>query len=1553
MAKVILEKQGNESAEQDILEGAVRLSPIQQWFFENQWDDNTHFNQAVLLEINKAVSQEQLQTCISALTAQHDALRLSFTYEQEEQVWKQAYQTKSAQLDRIDLSEYNSSVDISNAITAICEGYQKSLDLLSGESFKAVLMETPNEHECNRLFLVAHHLVIDGVSWRILIDQLDNSLNEISKGNKINLGRKTNSIRQWNNSLVPYTASKYITSEKSYWKSLKNKYYELPTDKKASRASLEGDSKTVTVALDETLTNALLYDVNQSYNTRINDILLAALGRTFCSWTQNQQIVVGLEGHGRENISDQLNISETVGWFTSLFPVVLDGGRFSNHGDQIKTIKERLRVNPQNGLSYGLLRYIHPNKTIRKELKDTKWDITFNYLGQLDNLMEHSKWINRANEYTGNAIDKNYPLTEKISINCHIANQKLVLSWKFSGLEYYKSTIQKLADAYLKYLGELIVHCKTSSVTEKTPYDYGLPGSIYHQDLDQFLAQKDAKSGLSRKDTYSRIYPLSATQEGMLYHSLYEDHSEVYIEQLTTDILSQFNLNFFEKAWQQLLNQHDILRSCFIKDQLNIPIQCVHKTLKPDIRQLDYTNFSSEEQQQKINTFLEADRREGFLFEEAPLMRITLIQLSDTNYKMVWTFHHLLLDGWSMPILFEELLSNYQNCIEEKEKKKSDEDRFEDYIHYLHAKNKFSEEVYWKQYLKGFSSPSLLPFTTSKERNNGGGKMRESSICFEQSFSDKLTHFCQKNNLTVNTVIQGVWSFLLSNYTAKEDITYGITVSGRPSELPNIDKRVGLYINTIPLRAKIDKNQNIVDWLTNLQKVQASSSEYQYSALKDIQDWTNQSGDLFDSILVFENYPIKACLEDTSWALKVANVQLKEATNFLLTITAIMEEKLLIQFAYNEDLLSEFYINMIRDHFYHVLQQFVVTDQLFDIKLLTNEQENLVISKFNHTNTNNPKDTTVIDIFKEQVSKTPNLDALVYNEERLTYTDLDRQSDKVATNLVSQGFKAGDFCLLCLDRSPEMIIGILGILKAGGAYIPIDINLPQERISYLQKDTKANFVLTTQTFNALFDDTLQSKTALIEDFLDNEHIEFVCTTNLESLAYVIYTSGSTGKPKGVMITHDNLTQRLSGEIDLLNLDNQVKTCLMTNYAFDVSLLEIFLPLLVGGSIIIPPTPYLKQPKKIVNLWEQEAVTLLQGTPGYFATLLTSLTKKQGKRLKLKHICLGGESLNKQLVNDIRQKLPQAQLNNHYGPTEACIDAIVLENVTSFESNIIGKPIPDTKIYIVNENDVPVPIGVEGEIWIGGPGVAAGYLNRQDLTNEKFIPNPFESNGMVYKSGDIGHWLPSGNIVFSGRKDNQVKIRGNRVEIGEIEQVILSFGQISQCVVTTREDRNGLLQLVGYVVPTKNKRRKINMKTFEVMLKKRLPKYMIPSFWVELETLPLNQNGKVDKKALPEPLAGAAVVHVGPRNDIEQKLVDIWQSLIRIDKIGVHQNFFEIGGHSLLMIRLITKMQLAFGANIPIKTIFQYPTISSMAFYLQMMNIVEFENNSVEFDTIEI
>jgi surfactin family lipopeptide synthetase C len=1043
------------------------------------------------------------------------------------------------------------------------------------------------------------------------------------------------------------------------------------------------------------------------------------------------------------------------------------------------------------------------------------------------------------------------------------------------------------------------------------------------------------------------VYPLSPMQQGMLFHSIYAPQSDVYIEQTYFELHGELNVTAFTQAWQQVIARHPLLRSACVWEKLEKPLQVVGRQVQFPWQELDWREMSPVDQRQNLEAFLQRERQRGFILSKAPLMYFSLIRLAEKVYHFCWSHHHILLDGWSGAIIYKEVIAYYKAYCEGKSLYLGKPHPYRDYIAWLQQQNISEAEVFWRKTFSGFTSPTQLRTNViagyqTQEKENGYG---EQQLRLSHTTTADFYSFVKQHQLTLNTLVQAAWAFLLSRYSGEQDVVFGATVSGRPTALADVESMVGLFINTLPVRVRVSPKQELLSWLQQLLAQQVETRQYEYTSLVDIHKWSDIPAGLplFESIVVFENYPLDETFGKIDLNVKIKNINIFEKTNYPLTLIIVPGRELLFKILYQKsERFNVFTINKILEHLLALLKSMVAKPyQLLEqLPLLTSDEQQLLV-KWNGTQIHYSQQLCIHQLFEAQVERTPDAIAVVFEKKQLTYRELNIKANQLAHYLRSLGVKPEVLVGISVERSLDMVVGLLAILKAGGAYVPLDPSYPQERLAFMLSDSQVQVLLTQQH--------------LIEK-LPKHEVQIICLdTNLniitqqsqdnpissseaDNLAYVIYTSGSTGQPKGVCGLHKGAINRFQWMWQNYPFVQEEICCQKTSLNFVDSLWEIFGPLLQGVTTVIVPDRVVKDPQQFITTLAHNNVTRIVLVPSLLRILLKTYDVLQLQLPKLKLWVSSGEALSSDLLVEFRQSLLDSTLLNLYGSSEVSADVTcysISPQASLSTSVLIGRPIANTQIYILDANNRPVPIGVLGEIYISGDQLARGYLNRPELTAEKFIPNPFSKESTrLYKTGDLARYLPNGEIEYIGRLDHQVKIRGLRIEIGEIESRLTEYTTVREAVVVVREDIPGDKRLVAYVVSEQALAPKLSeLRSF---LREKLPDYMIPTAFVPIKAMPLTPNGKVDRQSLPMPdnlRSQLETAYIKPQTDLEKSIATVWQKALKIEKVGINDNFFELGGHSLLMVQVHSQLCELFSTNLFILDLFRYPTISSLAEFI--------------------
>jgi len=1516
--------------EQSIVSGEVPLTPIQRAFFGYQPEEPWHFNQAILLNVPHTINSQGLKDALAAIIKHHDALRLQYQADEVGNI-TQYYTEPNSEIPFYsealkDLSLLQERVDI----------WQANLNLEQSPLVRLVLFQTKTQA---RLLWCIHHLVVDAVSWRILLEDLQTAYHQSVNQQAIHLPKKTSSFKAWSECLQRWKDHESFQAEDDYWSHLSQQRSQqlslqpknsLPIDNPAGRNRFM-DMEGYTIRLNKETTQHLLIDSPAAYHTQINDILLTALMVTLHEWTGNNQQLIDLESHGRMEGFQEIDLSRTVGWFTSLFSVLLELPPEAGFDTALKSIKEQLRAVPNEGVGYGVLRHIHGKKL-------SQGQFLFNYLGQYDQSLQDSEF-GFAKEDSGRPFSLKQERTHLIEINGEIVHNRLSLTWSYSREQYKDDTIRQLAENYQKQLTGLIDFCRKNQ--GYTPSDFPLAG-LKQEALDN-LAQIYANN-------IADIYPLSPMQQGMLFHSLYKPETGMYFTQLHCVLRGHIDPQALQHAWQYLLDRHTILRTAFLPE-LERPLQLVTRHVQLPWEYFDWSDCSSENNKQQLETLLSNERNRGFNLNNAPLTRIQLIRETDERMRLVWNYHHLLIDGWCLSILFTELLYAYQTYQQGHPPQLPTPIPYRDYILWLNQQDQQAAKTYWQNHLRGIQGPTTLPIARHSDQPPNYQELTHTLELAPENFS-------RSHHLTLNTLVQGAWAALLHRYTGEKDIIFGVTTSGRHIPLEDVDKIMGLFINTLPLRVKVTSDE-VLEWLRDIQQLQQQNNQYSYVPLADIQSWSEATGgvSLFESILVFENYPYE---ENTSKAsLQITDIQGVEYTNYPLTLVVVPDKQLYFRLIYDANRYQKDNIKRMLTHLGVLVEGMVNNPQCLVSQLpLLTESEQQQLSVWNQTDIYHQENQTVVDLFQAQVEKTPDKIAAIFEGQQLSYKELNEQANQLAHYLMNLGVRAETLVGICVERCLEMVIGMLGILKAGGAYVPLDPDYPKERLKLMIEGSKLKIIL-SQSHLSLIQDTAAETHALVlnldkngkeykngEKYNNGEKFKNCSKTNPlrqsrpENLAYVIYTSGSTGVPKGVMIQHANLLSLLYGFNNVSTIKYPLIGISVSRFHFDVSIWELFINLCFGGTLHIIDLELLLHPINFVDYLLDQQINCLFIPPALLEQVVIEL-EERSLEVNWQSLLTGVEPIQQRLLQRYRNLSADLNIIIGYGPTETTVCAtfypfIQMEHPEAFVP--IGKPVQGYQVYLLDSNFQAVPLSIPGEICVAGAGLARGYLNRPELTASKFIEIPSRSGQLqrIYRTGDQARWLPNGNIEFIGRFDHQVKIRGFRVELGEIEAILGRHESVKKAVVILYKKNHdthshALTAYITLIGSTNSQPKDEISRTLRGYLQGKLPDHMIPSFFTILDKLPLTPNGKIDRKALPEPdLSISPAQFKTPGMETEHLLSMIWSQVLGIAINNTESNFFEIGGHSLLATRLASLIRSNFNIEIPLKIIFEKPRMTEQA-----------------------
>jgi amino acid adenylation domain-containing protein len=1031
-------------------------------------------------------------------------------------------------------------------------------------------------------------------------------------------------------------------------------------------------------------------------------------------------------------------------------------------------------------------------------------------------------------------------------------------------------------------------------------------------------------------------YELSPIQAGMLFNTLSEESPGTDVEQAIAFLDEPLDEAQFLRALQRVADRHPVLRSRFRWEGLQVPVQDAFDTIPIPAERLDWRDLPKPELHEKLQALLDRDRVRGIDPRQAPLMRLTLARIAEREHWVVWTFHHAIMDGRAFALVLREVFAFYEAFLRREDLDLPVPRPYRDYIEWLSQLDHDVSKDYWQNMLSGYRTPAHLDLNGRQGGNLDGSNRGSQESRLSAVLTAALSARAREMSVTLNTLLQGAWALLLHHYTGEPDIVFGATRACRRSALGGADDMVGLLINTLPVRVSVDPEAELAPWLRQLRAQQVAVREYEHTPLVKVQGWSEVPGGrpLFESIMVFDNQSPDAQLRSLGGAWSRRRFEYRSQTNFPLTFISYGEREALLQIEYSKRRFADDAIHRMLRHLQILLEGMSdgSRSQLNAITLLTEAERHQLVVELNRTGRDYPRQALMQELFEGQARQAPEHTALRFGATALSYGELEGRANRIAQALRSRGVGRGQRVGLCVERGAEMLAAVLGILKAGAAYVPLDPAFPQERLRFMAEDAQLALLVSSSALAGSFG--LPRERQLLLD-ADAKSIEAAPDTRLpldaqsarpEDPAYVIYTSGSTGKPKGVVVPHRAVVNFLSSMAREPGLSADDVLVAVTTLSFDIAVLELQLPLTLGATVVIASREQAIDGHALKTLLEQTGATVMQATPVTWRLLLEA-GWQGGKGFKA---LVGGEGLPQDLAESLIAS--GIELWNMYGPTETTVWSTCARITDTARGITIGKPIANTTVYILDAHNNLCPIGVPGELCIGGEGVTLGYWNRPELTAERFIPDPFSTSpgARLYRTGDRARWRNDGTLEHLGRLDFQVKIRGYRIELGEIETAIARHAAIREVVVVAREDIPGDQRLVAYLVAENPPADWVDQ--LRAQLRAALPEYMVPSAFVVLDKLPLTPNAKIDRKALPAPERSASdeAAYVAPRTPTEEILAGIWAEVLKLERVGRDDNFFELGGHSLLAMQVAARVRGALGVDLPLRKIFATQTIANLA-----------------------
>ncbi|QLY28176.1 amino acid adenylation domain-containing protein [Nocardia huaxiensis] len=1543
--------------------GELPLTPVIRFLVERGGTFD-RFCQSMTLDLPAGIDRGALVSTISAVVDHHDMLR-SRLYRDDSGEWHvQVSAPGSVDVDAlIDQVVHDADLDGEElrALAAVeLNAAVDRIDPSTGSVLRFVWLRPDSGDASGMLVIAAHHIAVDGVSWRILLPDFIAAWAAVAAGNTPQLPAVGTSMRRWAHALVDTAHSDTLTTELPIWREI----VEGPDPWFGARSfdpqrDMAADVAHRTVELDEADTAAILTAIPDRYRARVADALLTALALAVARWRSRRaeperSVLLRLEGHGREQDAVRgTELSRTVGWFTSIVPARLDltgvdlvdafaGGPAM--GVAIKAVKEQLRATPHNGFGYGLLRYLNQD-TAAALPPGEPGQISFNYFGHITGLDIPDELAGigflPSTEFGMLAIrpDARRGALGAVEVDSIVLGHRLVTSFGYARGIFGETAGAELVGLWREALHAVAEHARAPHTHGgHTPSDFPLVT----------VTQGDIDGWERRYPTLSDIWPVTPLQAGMIFHALFDPGAiDVYTVQLVLSLEGEIDAARLRDAAAAVLERHPNLRAAFAVDATGAPVQIITGAAELPWREVVSIDTAGE-----YDRLLAAERTTPFDLAAPPLLRFLLLRLGDGPAQFVVTCHHLLLDGWSIPLLLREIMAGYAGFTAAAPRP------YRHYVEWLGQQDSSVSRQAWAQALAGLDEPTLLADAT--EAHAPDTLPLERDFALDEAQTRAVARLAAEFEVTINTVVQAAWAILLAHSTDRSDIVFGTTVSGRPADLAGVEDMVGLFINTIPVRIRLDAGESVGALLRRVQREQFELTAHHHLGLPDIGAQAGlDARSLFDTLLVVESYPVDAAklrADALAYAgLTIDLLRSREATHYALTLTVRHTDRLHIQTGWRPDLVDEASVVRLGEQLTRILAALAANPNtaVAEIDSLGDVERGQVLREWQRDSVRVPE-ASLVDLFRAQAIACGEAVAVRFGDSALTYRELDAASDAVAQMLAEWGVGAESLVAVGISRSTELIAALLGVLKSGAGYVPLDLENPLSRLEYLLAETNPVCVLTTAADRAALPQTGIPRLLVGDAHSRSSHAWGSAESSgapsendraaadlppagpsAHSRAYVLYTSGSTGRPKGVSVTHRNVVAMLAATRAMLETDSSDVWTMFHSYAFDFSVWEMWGALTSGGTLVVVDATLTRAPAEFAELLAHEGVTVLSQTPAAFGALLDAGLRRADVPA-LRHVVLGGEAVDPRRLRPWFDADPtgETRISNLYGITEATVHAtqVTLDrtHAGSTGASLIGRGLPGMTVRVLDSRLRPSAVGVRGELYLTGPQLAQGYHGRPATTAERYVADPYGAPGTrMYRTGDLARWNSEGQLEYLGRADQQVKIRGYRIEPGEIEAALREHESVARAAVVARAAESGAMRLIAYVVPASlgDPASEVSA-VLEMHIAQRVPSYMRPAAIVVLDALPLTRNGKLDLAALPNPVL-VPRSSSAPRTPAEQLVAELFAEVLGVAGPGVDDSFFALGGDSIISIQLASRAR-ARGLHVTPREVFEQRTVAGIA-----------------------
>ncbi|MGW5735027.1 MULTISPECIES: amino acid adenylation domain-containing protein [Streptomyces] len=1396
------------------------------------------------------------------------------------------------------------------------------LDPAAGVLLRAVWVDA-GPRRTGRLALVVHHLVVDGLSWRVLVPDLRTACEALAAGRRPELDAVGTSFKQWTDVLTEQAAGEPRTAELAGWTALLDTA-ELPLGtrdldpEQDTAATMRRRSWTVPTHLADTLAGR----TPAVFHCGVREVLLATLAGAVTQWRgQPGPVLLDVEGHGREPLAGA-ELSRTVGWFTATHPVRLDasgidldaartGGPAA--GALLKAVKEQARAIPGgDGLGFGLLRHLNPDTAPALADLPTP-QIGFNYLGRFPAEAAAgpvAPWQQAGREAIGGSVDPDMPALHALEAGAAVQDTSagpeltVTLTWPTGVIG--EAEAARLARIWLDLLAGLAAHT-TGTATDApvgghTPSDFSLVDLAQHEVDELEAAVPDVVD----------VWPLSPLQEGLLFHAGFDEQGPDLYEGLRVlDLDGPLDVDRLRASWEAVLARHPILRASFHRRASGQAVQAIARAVELPWREVDLSAPPAADARAELDRIAEEERARRLDVTEAPLLRLLLIRLGENRHAQIVVNHHLVTDGWSLPVLIAEMSAIYAAGGDGRTLPAATS--YREYLAWLERQDKEAAREAWRTEFAGADEPTL---TVPDELSAVPAVPDRVPFEYGEDLTRSVVELARGHGLTVNTVVQGAWALLLARLVGRTDVVFGATAAGRPAELPRVESMVGLFLNTLPVRVDLRAEQSVAAMLTGLQERQVALMSHQHIGLSEIRGLAGP-GAAFDTLVVYENYPRPPLDEPAPDILSIRPGGTPEDTgHYPLTLIAVPGDRLHGEFIYRPGVFHRAWAEEMVAALGHVLEGMAADPSapVARVGVLGAARHERVVRQWNRTQAP-VAPRTLPELLWRQVERSPDATALVSGERTLSYAQVQTEAGRWARHLIAAGVGPERRVAVLAPASEATVVSVLAVTMAGGAFVPVDPGYPKERVAFVLADADPAVVLCTGQTRSLVPHGFTGRVIVLDD---PEVLAAVAGQDAgpvgqgersgplgpANAAYVIYTSGSTGTPKGVVVPHAGLANLARAQIERFAVGPDARVLQFASPSFDASVSELCMALLSGGALVVagpdalPPQAALGQ---AVRAWGATHVTV---PPSVLAV-------EEELPPELATLVVAGETCPPALVD---RWAAGRRMVNAYGPTELTVCAAMSAPLSpggraGGAAVPIGRPMANVQVFVLDRFLRPVPPGAPGELYAAGAGVARGYWARPGLTAERFVACPYAPGERMYRTGDLVRWTDDGELVFVGRADAQVKVRGHRIEPGEVEAVVAAQPGVAQVVVVARDDRRaGEHRLVAYVVvdPAQASRTDELVAALRDATAARLPAFMVPSAFVPLEALPLTAHGKVDRRALPAPDFAGKAAGREARTATEALLCGLFAEVLGLERVGVTDSFFELGGDSISSMQLSSR-----------------------------------------------